>query len=588
MVIPGSTLALSVLCLSWMPPVFFGWLSCPEHAQQTSGRGNETDTSGFSVAAEQVKRIAIIGAGTGGIAALKTFLHDIPKPEGQRWEIELFERRSGLGGQWLPDDGSARYPYLPATPLYPQLHTNSPAPRMTYPGFTFPPYTPLFPSHEHALSYLDNFATHFNLHPYIHLNHSLESAYWVGNSSTGFWELSISAGGSREIIPLNETSLRTVRRRSRFTKHFDHLVVTIGHYHYPSFPSWATDDTAKEWLQNGEGRHIQHSMYFRRPEEYAEKVILVVGGGSSGNDVAAWSGGYAKKVYHSHGSRAPSDKIPNAIYKPRTKGFTPSSVQFEDGTEASDVEIVILATGYEYRFPFLDPSDPYNRPADDVLTHKRQGVVTTNASASRRSKGEERLTTNLKYVFPLDRHIVSLSPLHPLNALLFIGLTFNNAYAPSTIAQSLFAGHLISQPSRVYPTTHVTGHEGWNETSARELLLNNLTAFENRLASKGFDVYRLGHSMNLGWYTEAEYQDSLIAHLQSKGLVPERDRGYVFAEPWRTWAGKNRVRLRRIWKEVESRGQEEAMRWLDGVETEGEWADLMYRLAEWGEEHKIQ
>lgn len=294
------------------------------------------------------------------------------------------------------------------------------------------------------------------------------------------------------------------------------------------------------------------------------------------------------QVYHSYGRRPPLDKIPNAIYKPRTKGFTPSSVQFEDGTEASDVEIVILATGYEYRFPFLDPSDPYNRPTNDISSYERRGVMTTNASARRRSEGEDRLTTNLKYLFPLDRHIVSLSPLHPLNALLFIGLTFNNAYAPSSIAQSLFAGHLISQPSRVYPIPHLTGHEGWNETSARELLLNNLTAFENRLASEGFDVYRLGHRMNLGWYTEAEYQDSLVAHLQSKGLVPENDRGYIFTEPWRTWAGKNRVRLRKIWKEVESRGQEEARRWLDGVETEAEWADLMYRLAEWGEEHKIQ
>lgn len=102
MVIPGSAsaLALSVLCLPWISPVFFGWLSCPEQAQQTLGRGNETDTSEFPVAVKQVKRIAVIGAGTGGLAALKTFLHDIPKPEGQRWEIELFERRSGLGGQW--------------------------------------------------------------------------------------------------------------------------------------------------------------------------------------------------------------------------------------------------------------------------------------------------------------------------------------------------------------------------------------------------------------------------------------------------------------------------------------------------------
>ena len=51
-------------------------------------------------ATEQVKRVAIIGAGTAGLAALKTFVHDTPKPDGQRWEIELFEQRNDLGGIW--------------------------------------------------------------------------------------------------------------------------------------------------------------------------------------------------------------------------------------------------------------------------------------------------------------------------------------------------------------------------------------------------------------------------------------------------------------------------------------------------------
>ena len=42
-----------------------------------------------------------------------------------------------------------------------------------------------------------------------------------------------------------------------------------------------------------------------------------------------------------------------------------------------------------------------------------------------------------------------------------------------------------------------------------------------------------------------------------------------------------------IWKEIESRGEDEAKRWLEGVETEDEWADLMDRLLKWGEEHGI-
>ena len=284
----------------------------------------------------------------------------------------------------------------------------------------------------------------------------------------------------------------------------------------------------------------------------------------------------------------PVRKIPDTIYKPKTKCFTSSSVQFDDGTEAFDIEVVILATGYGYRFPFLDPKDPYNQPETELHTQGRHAVVTTKTSARPRSEGEQRLTVNLQYLFPLDRHIVSLSTLHPLNALLFIGLPYNIANAAGDIAQSIFAGHLIAQPERVYPTSHVTGREGWDETLARELLLKKLTAFEKRLADEGFDVHRLGHVMNVGFCNENWYQDSLIAHLQSQGLVPTHERGYVFVEPWRVRGRANMVELRYIWEEVEKLGPEEVKRWLDGVETEEEWGDLMYRLLEWGKERGIQ
>ena len=204
--------------------------------------------------------------------------------------------------------------------------------------------------------------------------------------------------------------------------------------------------------------------------------------------------------------------------------------------------------------------DPYNQPTKDI-PYDRRAVLTTNASAYARSEGEPRLTENLKYLFPLDRQIISLSSFHPLNALLFIGLPYRTGYPPSDVAQGIFAGHLISHPDQVYPTSHVTSGKSWNETLARELLLKNLTAFENQLDGEGFDPYRIGHKMNLGWYTEDEYQDSLISHLQSQGLVPRRN-GYIFVEPWRTRARRNIPKLLRIWKGIERRGEEEVERWL--------------------------
>ena len=101
MVVRGSTFVLSVLCLWWMPSALHDWLSCSEYSQTTLRVEGEASTSQLPVTTEQVKRVAIIGAGTAGLAALKTFTHDIPKPDGQRWEVELFEQRSSLGGIWL-------------------------------------------------------------------------------------------------------------------------------------------------------------------------------------------------------------------------------------------------------------------------------------------------------------------------------------------------------------------------------------------------------------------------------------------------------------------------------------------------------
>ena len=101
MIVQGSTLALSVLCLWWTPLVLHDWLACPGNPQQTLSLDGEPSPSEIPITTEHVKRVAIIGAGSAGLAALKTFVHDIPKPDGQRWEIELFEQRNGLGGVWL-------------------------------------------------------------------------------------------------------------------------------------------------------------------------------------------------------------------------------------------------------------------------------------------------------------------------------------------------------------------------------------------------------------------------------------------------------------------------------------------------------
>jgi len=73
------------LALSWLR--FYG-MSNPSGTQPTFGQ-----------ASERRKSIAIVGAGTGGLSALKALL-DLPTETRTNWDIVLYEKRSNVGGVW--------------------------------------------------------------------------------------------------------------------------------------------------------------------------------------------------------------------------------------------------------------------------------------------------------------------------------------------------------------------------------------------------------------------------------------------------------------------------------------------------------
>lgn len=221
------------------------------------------------------KSIAIVGAGSGGLAVLKTLL-DLPEDVRLSWDIALYDQRRDVGGLWLPDPNPPHPPTLPETPLYPRLRTNTPHPTMTYPGFTFPPGTPLFPTHDFVQQYHADFAEKYNLTDYIHLNHTILAAGWNGTHEGGGWVLDI---GRTDVPPaFGQTSLRS---------DVDHLIIANGHNHYPRIPHWPGE---QEWLSSTPAgapkREILHSIFYREPERYTNRTVVIVGGGASGRDAA--------------------------------------------------------------------------------------------------------------------------------------------------------------------------------------------------------------------------------------------------------------------------------------------------------------
>ncbi|KAI5984271.1 hypothetical protein EDD15DRAFT_2375305 [Pisolithus albus] len=227
---------------------------------------------------DTVKSIAIVGAGSAGLAMLKGLL-DLPPEIRADWDIVLYEQRRDVGGIWLPDPSPAPPPELPETPLYPLLHTTTPVPVMTYPGFPFPPGTPLFPLHEYIEQYHRDYATRHDLWPYIRLNHTVLSSSWAGTSEAGHWEIVVED-----------------HNRVRIQKSFDHLVVANGHNHEPHIVSFARQETWLEKAKCGLQREILHSIWYRDPSRYVNQTVIVVGSGASGVDIASQASQYARKA----------------------------------------------------------------------------------------------------------------------------------------------------------------------------------------------------------------------------------------------------------------------------------------------------
>lgn len=148
---------------------------------------------------------------------------------------------------------------------------------MTYPHFTFPPSTPLFPRHEYVQRYHRSFSDYHNLTQHVKFGHEVVGVGWIGTAVDGFWEIEV----------LDKSAARTLKKR------VDNLINANGHNHYPFEPRL---EGKQDWLKGKEGREVLHSIYFRGPERYSGLNVVVVGGGASGRDAAIQISRSAKKV----------------------------------------------------------------------------------------------------------------------------------------------------------------------------------------------------------------------------------------------------------------------------------------------------
>ena len=145
------------------------------------------------------------------------------------------------------------------------------------------------------------------------------------------------------------------------------------------------------------------------------------------------------------------------------------------------------------------------------------------------------------------------------------------------MAQSLFVAQTIANPSLLNPNRKAST----SSRKQRQALLDRLREQEASLRAQGVNPDVDGHQFIGRVGIEHDYQDDLIEWLRERGALglPEGR----FVEPWRRRALLKHQTLIDAWKKIESRGEDG--KWLRGVETEEEWANMLDRLAKWALNH---
>ncbi|MEP6954501.1 MAG: NAD(P)-binding domain-containing protein [Solirubrobacteraceae bacterium] len=320
-------------------------------------------------------RVAVIGAGSSGIAALKA-LRD------RGIDAVAFEASDRLGGNWVFGNRNGM------SAAYRQLFINTSRDRMEYADYPMPKSLPDFPHHTQIAAYFDDYADHFALREHIRFETPVAHA---AREADGTWTLS---------LPELEV------------EHFDYLVVANGHHWDARWP-----EPAFPGADTFAGAQI-HAHDYRDDDLFRDRDVVVLGMGNSAMDLAVESSYVAHRTYLSARSGVwivpkylfgkPVDQYPNdprvpfairqRIFermvriavgdmkryglpepdhrlgqahptvsgrildriqhgtitpKPNIARLDGEEVEFADGTRVH-ADVVVYCTGYKISFPFFD------------------------------------------------------------------------------------------------------------------------------------------------------------------------------------------------------------------------------------------
>jgi putative flavoprotein involved in K+ transport len=181
----------------------------------------------------------VIGAGPAGLAVAATLTQN-------KLNVLVLDRATSAGSSWLGH--------------YDRLHLHTERALSGLPGYPIPRHYGRWVSRADLINYFDEYVKHYNLQLLL----ETEALHLIPPVRTGV----SSEVSQRWTVQTNQGDIEA-----------NTVVVATGYNHSPFIPDWPGK-------QDFEGLLI-HSSQYQRPFPYAGKIVLVVGAGNSGAEIAA-------------------------------------------------------------------------------------------------------------------------------------------------------------------------------------------------------------------------------------------------------------------------------------------------------------
>jgi trimethylamine monooxygenase len=293
------------------------------------------------------KRVAVIGAGPSGLAALRAFQSakakgaDIP-------EIVCFEKQDNWGGLWNYTwrTGLDEYGEPVHCSMYRYLWSNGPKEGLEFADYSF---------EEHFGKQIASYPPRAVLFDYIEGRvKKAKVRDWI-RFRTPVRHVACDPGTGKFTVTAHDLA-----RDREYDEVFDNVIVASGHFSTPNVPHF-------EGFSSFNGR-VLHAHDFRDAMEFAGKDILIIGTSYSAEDIGSqcWKYG-CKSVTVSHRTAPMGFNWPdNWKEVPLLQKVERNTCTFKDGSTA-DVDAIILCTGYKHHFPFM-PDELRLRTANRLAT----------------------------------------------------------------------------------------------------------------------------------------------------------------------------------------------------------------------------